>query len=181
MVRRRWVTPRRRWTLPLSGMALAGVLAGVVVTIAVLALTSDDGQAGDSESILVTRVIDGDTIVVADGRHIRLIGVDTPETVHPTKPVGCYGPEASAFNKKLLEGKQVTLERDKEEHDVYDRPLRYVYLDGQDVQALLIAQGYGRADNFPPNTKHRAEYMALQKEAKAAKRGLWGEPCNGKV
>jgi micrococcal nuclease len=77
----------------------------------------------------VTRVVDGDTIKVEiDGVQydVRYIGIDTPETVHPSQPVGCFGPEASARNKELVDGKRVGLEKDVSEMDRYGRLLRYV-------------------------------------------------------
>jgi micrococcal nuclease len=153
---------------------VACVLAGAIITAVVMAQRGEPAQLDESGTFLVTRVIDGDTVDLEDGRRVRYLGVDAPETVHPEKPVQCYGPESAAENKRLVEGTRVRLERDKEEHDVYDRILRYVYIDGTDVSALLIAEGYGRVLNVPPNTRHRDQYADLQKAAKAAKLGLWG-------
>jgi len=92
----------------------------------------------------VTRVVDGDTIEVSIGGtlyRVRYIGIDTPETVAPDRPVGCYGPEASAANKALVEGKTVTLEKDVSDVDQYGRLLRYVYVGSTFVNAELVRQG----------------------------------------
>ena len=103
-----------------------------------------------SESAVVVRVIDGDTITVQIAgaiRTIRLIGVDTPETKHPTKKVQRGGPEASAFTQAALDRQTVRLEADPtgDDSDRYGRWLRYVYIDEQDFSAVLIGLGYGRA------------------------------------
>ena len=115
-------------------------------------------------------MIDGDTIRVwVDGelRTVRLIGVDTPETKHPTKKVQRGGQEASAFTQAALDRQTVRLEADPAGDlvDRFDRLLRYVYLDGQDFSALLIGLGYGRAVRAFPYSKRRA-YLALEAEAR---------------
>ncbi len=126
----------------------------------------------------VVSVTDGDTYVVrlqnGSQEHVRVIGIDTPETVDPRKSVGCYGPEASAEAKHLLTDKDVILtSKPDEDRDKYHRLLRYVSLAGQDVGALLIRQGFARAyDYFPHPRLH--QYDALQAQAKAEGRGLWG-------
>jgi micrococcal nuclease len=128
------------------------------------------------ETALVLRVIDGDTILVAiDGREerVRYIGVDTPETVAPDRPVGCFGPEASARNKALVEGKTVELERDISERDRFDRLLRYVYVDGTLVNAELLREGYATSVTFPPDVRENERFRTLEQEARTARRGLW--------
>lgn len=129
----------------------------------------------------VTRVIDGDTIELQSGEDVRLIGVDTPETKHPTKPVGCFGPEASAWlTKQLPHGTQVMLVSDKSRTDHYGRRLAYVYLT-QDrmLNAELILEGYGYAKAFAPDTAHADEFEQLQQQAKAARKGVWSAKCEG--
>ena len=97
-----------------------------------------------AQTHLVKRVIDGDTIQLSNGEQVRLIGVDTPETKHPRKPVEYFGKEASAFTKKMVEGKSVRLEYDWQRRDIYGRTLAYVYLtDGTFLNAEIIKQGYG--------------------------------------
>jgi micrococcal nuclease len=122
--------------------------------------------------VKVVRVIDGDTIEIAGGSHVRYIGMDTPET-YPK--VEFYGPEAKAKNIELVEGKLVTLEKDVSETDKYGRLLRYVYVDGVFVNGELVRLGYARAVAYPPDTRYQWQLEQLEKEAKAAKRGLWGE------
>ncbi len=120
----------------------------------------------------VVRVIDGDTIEIAGGAHVRYIGIDTPEIY---SEVEFYGPEAKAKNIELVEGKLVTLEIDVSETDKYGRLLRYVYVDGVFVNGELVRLGYARAVAYPPDTRYRWQLEQLEKEAKAAKRGIWGE------
>jgi micrococcal nuclease len=89
-----------------------------------------------SPHLICTRVVDGDTIILSNGEKVRLIGVDTPETVRPNTPVEYYGKEASAFTKKMVEGKPVRLEYDWQQRDKYGRLLAYVYLmDGTFINA----------------------------------------------
>jgi micrococcal nuclease len=128
----------------------------------------------------VVRVIDGDTILVRGGggriEDVRLLGIDTPETVDPRKPVQCYGPEASAFAKHLETGRTVTLAYDRELHDRYGRFLAYVWLAGPRpvfVNAVLVRRGYARTYPFPPNTAHAALFAELERSAAVTGRGLW--------
>ncbi len=127
--------------------------------------------------VLVTDVVDGDTVHVGRGWRrttVRLIGVDAPETVHPEKPVQFYGPEASAFTKKSLTGKWVHLEFEPmDQIDVYGRMLAYIVLDdGTLFNRELVLQGYARAyTRFP--FRYQEEFRLAQAEARAAGRGLW--------
>jgi endonuclease YncB( thermonuclease family) len=125
----------------------------------------------------VARVIDGDTIELSDGRRVRYIGIDTPETVDPSQPVGCYGKEASDRNKALVEGKTVSLEKDVSETDRFGRLLRYVYLGDVMVNELLVSEGFAQASSFPPDVKYQDRFTAAQQQARAASRGLWGPAC----
>lgn len=130
----------------------------------------------------VTRDIDGDTIVVelnGKSETVRFIGMDTPETHDPRKPVQCFGPEAAAHTKALLEGQNVRLAADPEDsdRDKYGRLLRYVYLpDGELVNAELVQDGYAFAYVVFPFSKID-DFRALENEAHAAGRGLWST-CN---
>jgi micrococcal nuclease len=127
----------------------------------------------------VVRVIDGDTVIVASGSRsedVRLLGIDTPETVDPQRPVGCYGPQASRYAKRLLTGRRVTLVYDRELHDRYGRFLAYIYLDGPPqvfVDARLVQLGYARTLPIPPNMAHAAQLAAIERGAALAGRGLW--------
>ncbi len=126
---------------------------------------------------LVTKVIDGDTITIEGGAVIRYIGIDTPETVHPAKPVQCFGEEASVKNKELLEGKMVRIEKDVSELDVYDRFLRYIWIDDIFVNDYLVRQGYAYASTYPPDVKYSDQFIEAEKEARENNRGLWAS-CN---
>ncbi len=123
---------------------------------------------------VVERVVDGDTLIVRDVGRVRLIGVDTPESVHPNRPVEFFGREASAFTKRLVAGKRVRLEYDQRRTDRYGRTLAYVHLpDGTFVNAEIIRRGYGHAyTRFP--FKHLDRFRQLEREARRAGRGLWG-------
>lgn len=124
---------------------------------------------------LVTRVIDGDTIVVNQTKKIRLIGVDTPEVRDPRKAVQYFGKEASEFTRKMVEGKQVRLEYDRQRRDGYGRTLAYVYLeDGTFLNAEIVKQGYGFAyTRFP--FKYLKDFRRYQREARQVGRGLWND------
>jgi len=128
----------------------------------------------------IKKFVDGDTFWVDDGSKkglkIRLIGVNTPETVHPQKPVEFYGKEASAYVKDLLIGKKVRLEFDVDRVDRYGRTLAYVFLkDGTFLNAELVKNGYAQIMTIPPNVKYSEKFLKLEREARDNNRGLWNE------
>jgi micrococcal nuclease len=126
----------------------------------------------------VVRVVDGDTVVVRyKGREerIRLIGVDTPETVHPNKPVEAYGEEAKEYTKKKLEEKDIQIEFDVQERDRYGRLLGYIWLDGLLFNDELLKMGYAKVATFPPNVKYVETFKETEKNAREKQVGLWGE------
>lgn len=128
----------------------------------------------------VTRVVDGDTIEIdhlGTRTSVRLIGVDTPETVHPRRPVEPYGREASSFLKNLLAGEEVYLRFGNEQADRYGRTLAYVFRapEGLFVNLELVRQGYGRAYTSYPFV-YMGLFEAYEIRAKRAKKGLWGVP-----
>ena len=128
----------------------------------------------------VTRVVDGDTIRVEiddEEFRVRYIGIDTPETVDPRRPVGCFGKEASERNRQLVEGRTVGLEQDVSETDSFDRLLRYVWVEDRMVNATLVEEGYALASTYPPDVKYAEQFAALQAKAREASRGLWGATC----
>jgi len=129
-------------------------------------------------TVKVSRVIDGDTIELTNGETIRYIGIDTPETKHPFKPVQAFGKEASDCNTKLVEGKTVRIETDVQEKDKYGRTLAYVWVDTIFVNAELVKQGYAQVSTYPPNVKYQELFLELQTEARDAKRGLWSEEAS---
>jgi len=141
----------------------------------------ETSSADEDESVLVTRVVDGDTIEIEGGQKVRYIGIDTPETVDPRKPVECFGKEASNKNKELVEGKRVRLEKDVSETDKYGRLLRYVYLPAGKagvgdlfVNEFLVKEGYAFSSTYPPDVKYQNLFTQAEKEAREANRGLWG-------
>lgn len=125
--------------------------------------------------VRVAQAIDGDTIELEDGRRVRYIGIDTPETVHPKKKVQCFGPEASARNHELVDGKAVRLVKDIEDTDRYGRLLRYVYLeDGTFVNQLLVREGFAHSYVWPPNIAYTQEFRVAHVQAQSTRAGLWG-------
>ncbi len=124
--------------------------------------------------VLVIRVIDGDTIQIEGGSKVRYIGIDTPETVDPRTTVQCFGKEASAKNKELVEGKKVRLEKDVSETDKYGRMLRYVYVAELFVNETLVREGYAFSSTYPPDVKYQDLFLQAEKEAREANKGLWG-------
>jgi len=132
-------------------------------------------SAPPQDTFLVERVVDGDTIKLANGERVRYLGIDTPETKHPTKPVQYFGPEAYQANKKLVQGKIVRLEFDGQKKDKYDRLLAYVYVDDIFVNAWLVKNGFAKVLTYPPNVKKTASLLKLQQKAKEAGIGLWGK------
>ena len=138
------------------------------------------------EEAKVSRVIDGDTIQLEDGRKVRLILVDTPETKHPKKGVEYFGKEASEFTRNNLEGKTVYLEKDVSETDKYGRLLRYVWIarpssdnptkteiGNMCFNAALLSGGYARLATFPPDVKYVDFFRTLESQARQGDAGLW--------
>lgn len=171
MSKRRWIKALV-WTLA----AILAVLAGALSER--LEMGQEAIVANQPGLYAVEEISDGDTIIVnMNGTReiIRMIGVDTPETHHPDRPLECYGTAASEYTRNLLEGKNVRLQADplNTNRDRYDRLLRYVYLsDGTLVQQKLIGEGYGFAYTLFPFEK-TGQFIALQNEAKMSVKGLW--------
>jgi micrococcal nuclease len=135
-----------------------------------------DGPQGAGIPATVSRVIDGDTIVLDDGQHVRLVGLDTPESVGD-RPVGCFGPEASAFlHDRLPPGTAVELFFDKETTDRYGRTLAYVVTvePREFINATLVREGFGRVMTIPPNGMYASMFERLASEARSTSKGLWG-------
>jgi micrococcal nuclease len=129
----------------------------------------------------VQRVVDGDTIRVGPHERVRLIGIDTPESVKPGSPVECFGKEASRHLESLLpRGTVVRLAGDVEQRDRYGRLLAYVYRasDGLFVNAAMVSDGFAQPLTVPPNVAHAAEFVDLARAAREAGRGLWAA-CAG--
>jgi len=159
------------------------VSAGVVAALGLLGIAylrretrppeRPGGPLPTAATRLCVRVVDGDTLELDGGERVRLIGVDTPEAVDPRRPVQYFGKEASAFTRRMAQGRSVRLEYDQETRDSYGRTLAYVYLhDGTLLNSEIIRQGYGHAyTRFP--FRYQAEFLALEREARAQGRGLW--------
>ncbi len=151
-----------------------------LATIALFTLLPSCKSQQESQPDIATiaRVVDGDTIILRlqnQTETVRLLGIDTPETVHPTKPVECFGPEASAFTKATLKiGSQVKLVRDVESRDRYQRLLVYLYLaDGTLFNQLLIDQGFARTLSIEPNTAFATQFANRESSARSRRVGLW--------
>jgi micrococcal nuclease len=165
----------------------AALTVAVALVVALAGCGGDDaGPAGNQApgEGRIERVVDGDTIVVelsSGSEKVRLIGIDTPESVDPRQPVECFGKEASAHTAELLPvGAQVRLVRDAEPRDRYGRLLAYVYRlpDELFVNLSLVIDGYAVPLTYPPNVAHTDEIVAAAGEAREAGRGLWSA-CGG--
>lgn len=162
-------------------MVRAPALAGALVLVACsLVACSPPPTSTPGESARVVDVVDGDTVEVAVGgrtESVRLLGIDTPETVDPDRPVGCFGPEASARTAALLpEGTEVVLERDVEGRDHFGRLLAYVFRADDDafVNEVLVAEGFAEVLVIEPNGAYAPRLRAAESAARAAGAGLWG-------
>lgn len=175
---------------------LLSACGGHDVVLTTQAPATLEQESGGYEEAVVTNVVDGDTVdVEITGRsegpgageaevgseyRVRLIGIDTPESVKPNSPVECFGEEASAATAALIDGADVKLVKDVEETDQYDRLLRYIYIGSEMANARLIANGYATAYTYPPNIRHSDLFVELEREAREGDRGLWApDTCDG--
>ncbi len=177
-LRRPGTSPRRRFYFLNRLFALLAAIA-----LAAAGPVAAGTATPPPERVLVTDVVDGDTIKVLRGRHqetVRLIGVDTPETSRPGTPVQFYGPEASLFTKRSLLEKRVRLEfeppdRPGGSRDKYHRLLAYIFIDdGRNFNLELVEQGFGRAYTLYP-FRYEQAFRKAEQAARAAGRGIWNE------
>jgi len=170
---------RNRYQTPSGWYTWTKFLPGRCIVLLLLAVipVSLFGQTQPGLSI-VKRVISGDTIKMGDGRRVRLIGVDTPETKHPNRPAEYFGKEATAFTRRMVEGKRVRLKYDPTNAQVRHKnrhgyTLAYVFLeDGTFLNAEIIERGYGFAyTQFP--FRYLEAFRRIERDARASKRGLW--------
>jgi micrococcal nuclease len=155
----------------------------VVVAIVIAAASIGGWRLGEARRAATAQwtvidVLDGDTIRVARDGHadtVRLLGIDTPETHHPTKAVECFGPEAASYTQAQLYGRSVRLEADVEGRDRYGRRLAYVTVDGERFNDELLRMGYATLLVIEPNHAHARTMLQAELDAKRAGRGLWGE------
>ena len=179
--------PTKTSKIILAALTMSGALVmGLIAPSALAATPTTTAKATQVKQYKVVKVVDGDTLDVSiNGKTeaIRLIGINTPETVDPRKPVECFGKEASNKAKELLAGKTVGLQNDptQGERDKYGRLLRYVTLaDGTSFNKLMISQGYAYEYTYNKPYKYQAEYKQAQKTASANKKGLWADTtCKG--
>lgn len=163
-----------------GGHGRAGSIVLLIVAATVLLRpweNRDVKQGPRGARVSVARAVDGDTLEVRIGgviEDVRLIGIDTPETVDPDSPVQCFGPRASRFTHRLLDGRRVRLVFGSERRDAYGRLLAYVYIGHRFVNANLVRRGLARTLSIPPNTLHSALFERLELRAARSGRGLWG-------
>lgn len=132
----------------------------------------------NKDLFLVTKIIDGDTIELQDSRRVRYLGMDTPESVDPKKPVQCLAEAAAAKNKELVLGQKVTLKFDQEQKDRYGRTLAYVFINSEFINLELVELGLARAYPYAPNFLHKKDFAAAQERAQQKKLGLWSGLCD---
>ena len=125
---------------------------------------------------LVERVVDGDTLLLAGGARVRLLGVNTPETKHPHRPVDPLGLMAAEFTRHHVEGRHVSLQFDRERRDAYHRVLAYVFVGDWFLNEQLILAGYSRAQTrFPYSESMKRRFRKAEQQAREAKRGMWAK------
>ena len=137
----------------------------------------------EKQRVKVVRIIDGDTIEIEGNVKVRYIGVNTPELHDPKKPVECFGQAAADKNKRLVEGKEIFIQKDVSETDKYKRLLRYVWVEDPSTSSgqvifindYLVRQGFAQVSTFPPDVKYQQQFLEAQEEAKVNNRGLWNK------
>jgi micrococcal nuclease len=152
---------------------ITGLLIFAVFAASVLIKQFNEKRAIKRMEAVVLRVVDGDTVMLEGGQKVRLLGIDTPETKHPDRPVEKGGMEAKNYLKKRVEGKKCVLEyTTKDQFDVYDRLLALIYADGGLVNAELVKKGlaYASPNKYMSRTK---EFLVLENIAKKFKKGIW--------
>ena len=161
------------------------LFAGVLSFLALALWASTAAQRGTApknftpaqvaaDTQMVTRVLDGDTIVLAGGKKVRYIGIDTPE-LYGGRNAECFAQEAQKKNQELVLGKRVRLESDVSESDKYGRLLRYVYVGDVLVNETLVREGYAHARSYPPDTTRQETLRAAEVLARTENIGLWAE------
>jgi micrococcal nuclease len=163
------------------------VLGIMILIAATITSINADTISNDSLDLIqnyqVIKVVDGDTIeVYIDGKieKVRMLGINTPETVDPRRPVECFGKESSNKLKNLLEGKIVRLEEDKSQdsYDKYNRALRYVFLNEENINLNMVKEGYAFEYTYKKPYKYQADFKQAEKNASEKNIGLWNnEVC----
>lgn len=167
----------RRW--PSASWVIVGLLV-ILLTVRLLSppKPSDDAALLDGGPHDVERIIDGDTLLMAGGHRVRLIGVDTPETKHPDQPVDPLGEVATLLTRELIGSQPVLLEFDRQRRDRYHRLLAYVWVaDGRLLNEELVRSGLSPAQTqYPYRQDMKRRFVTAEQEARAARRGMWAEP-----
>ncbi len=158
---------RRLLTLVFSGAVFFGFLTSFFLQFQ----RSLPAQSPQRYQAQVAFVIDGDTIVLANGQHLRYLGIDAPED---TRHHNCFGHQATLANRRLVNHQQITIQTDQEKYDPYGRLLAYVWRGNIFVNDYLARQGYARLELIPPNLKYARELTQAVQEARQERRGLWG-------
>lgn len=163
--------PSQLWWVGQFPAKQACLIASVVLLVAIHAgagCCQSQGPDGTKEELVhVVRVIDGDTIEIKGGERVRYIGIDTPELGE------YYCSEATEENIKLVQEKEVRLEKDIEDRDKYGRLLRYVYVGDTMINAELVREGYAYSYSYPPNLKYQEFLLQLQEQARNEGLGIW--------
>jgi micrococcal nuclease len=160
----------------------SSIARSLIAVLVVIGCTQPANSVVDIGTVVA--VIDGDTVDLSIAGHrqrTRLIGIDTPETKHPNKPVQCYGPEATKFTESLLaQGTEVRIERDAEARDTYDRLLVYLFRtsDNMFINLELVLQGFAHVLTIEPNIAYMDKFVAASRDAHSNNRGLW-QACRG--
>lgn len=183
---------RRLRTLQGAAAIIAVLILSLTLPDALRAPRNDPDPAPSADAAststvwIVTNVVDGDTIDVAASSEevrVRLLGINTPESVDPRRPVECFSKEASAYAKELLFGNTVRLETDptQDDRDRYGRLLRHVFLeDGTHVNLKLVAEGYAHEYTYERAGRYQEILRDAERTARVAQKGLWGpETCSG--
>lgn len=166
---------------------IAVIFAAMLVYFAMKLVPHQASATEQEKFIFVSKVIDGDTVKLSSGEHVRLIGIDTPESRHNNKLIRDskrsgknadtilrMGKEASNFTRGLVEGKRVKLEFDVQKQDKYGRLLAYLYLEGGTfVNAKIVEEGYARCMAVKPNVKYAQIFQKLENQARQKGKGLW--------
>ncbi|MDX1535876.1 MAG: thermonuclease family protein, partial [Candidatus Spechtbacterales bacterium] len=135
--------------------------------------TGQAGNKSNESNVVVTRILDGDTVELNTGEHVRYIGVNAPES-----PEGCFSKEATEFNSSLVLNREVELTQGPDDKDNFGRLLRYVHVEGESINQKLIGTGHAYAFDYGFTHKLSEEFEKIEQEAKKNKRGLWGEVCH---
>lgn len=163
----------------MKGFEIQRIIAVLIVIVSIAISTFFNSN---EELYRVERVVDGDTVIISkDGEEIktRLIGINTPETVDPRKPIECFGKEASDFLKQKIEGKYVSIENDEtqQKYDRYDRELVYMYFNDVLINRLMIEEGYAYEYTYDVLYLHQEDFKKTEEYARENSVGLWGAGC----